>query len=380
MLLGAGLLADGLRQMSSPRFWKGAVAGLAAFVVLIRPELPLLDNYSSKKSMRAAGKSHVLRHGIKDEKKAYVYDRGLMTGHERFAPWLASRVELWKEQPRPEARRAVLVRCGGLGWRSFEYGPEADVYDLCALTDPFLSKLPLYDVGANQQLSSWAPGHFIRTEPDGYGESVATQQNLLLDPVLRDVYAAVQEVTTGPLWDWQRWRSIARLASLDLIFAARGAPTYLGTKYPKKQDTQVASYAFYSSPFRTDCMAEEPAEVTRGDGRELVLLENTAHSQSFKLTGTMHTEFRVILTAKNSEIYRFVLTPTNNCRQGLGIAAERLPDRVAERGFDAVIVEPVGIPGSSTVHFGGILLEGVDPGFISETEIRRLWAHDATAN
>jgi hypothetical protein len=358
MLLSTGLLVDGILTLRSRHVWM-VPAGLAAYWIVVRPDLPLLDNYSSRESMRAAGKSAEILPRINDEKKAYVFDRGLMTGHLRFAGWLASRVDLWKQPPDRAPRRAVLINCGGLGWLSFEYGPEAHVYDLCALADPFLSKLPLYQTGRDRQQLPWGPGHFTRAEPEGYTESVASGANVLHDPVLADVFGAVQSITTGPLFTWARWRSILRLATLELVRTARSAPSYTGSKYLKGQDTRVAAYSFFSNPFRSQCTPEELAERLNPRERLEVILDKVTHSQTLKLTGTPGTNFHIGFLMKGVESGSFDIDMPKACATGLGIVERRLPPAVAERGFDAFQISAVGESGSGPVHLGGVILDDV---------------------
>lgn len=358
ILLSAGLLTEGLGALDARHLWKVPVA-FTAYAMVIRPDLPLLDNYSSREAMRAAGKSAEILPRINDEKKAYVFDRGLMTGHKRFAGWLASRVALWDEPPGKAPRRAVLINCGGLGWLSFEYGPEAHVYDLCALADPYLSKLPLFRVGEDHVRLPWGPGHFTRAEPVGYSESVATGTNFVRDPVLADVFDAVQSITTGPLFSMQRWRSIFRLASMDLVRSAQAAPTYAGVKYPRGQDTEVAPYEFYSNPFRSQCTPEEDADQIDRMERRQVTLDEVVHSKSVKLTGTPGANFKLTFTSGAAEVGSFEFEMPKACASGLGITEQPIPPPIVSQGFDGLWVAPTR-KGNAPVRFGGLILDAAN--------------------
>jgi arabinofuranosyltransferase len=357
MLVSVGLLTDGLRELGSAHFWK-IPTGLLAYVMIMRPALPLLDHYSSRESMDAPGKSPEVLPRINDEKSAYIFDRGLMTGHRGFAGWLASRVALWNEPVGSAGRRAVVVDCGGLGWRSFDFGPDAHVYDHCALADPFLSKLPLYRIGEDRQRLGWGPGHFTRSEPEGYSESVATGTNALRDPVLADVYDAIQDITAGPIFGARRWRSILRLATLELVRTARAAPSYSGVKYPEPQETKIAPYAFYSNPFRSHCGPENLAErVRRGEPLQ-VLLNGVTHSHSIKLTGTQGIGFQLTFLSAGAEVGRLDVDMPKRCSSGLGLVEKSLPTSISEKGFDTLRIGATGA-GDTAVHLGGLILDGV---------------------
>ena len=71
------------------------------------------------------------------------------------------------------------------------------------MTDPLLSRLPVSDP------HRWRIGHFERTLPEGFLESVGRGDNLIADPALHSYYDHLRTVTRGPLWDAHRMREIA---------------------------------------------------------------------------------------------------------------------------------------------------------------------------
>jgi arabinofuranosyltransferase len=72
-----------------------------------------------------------------------------------------------------------------------------------ALNDALLARLPAK--------KPWRIGHFERALPAGYLESLRTGRNQLADPQIARLYAQIQRITRGPLWDAQRWRDIRDL-------------------------------------------------------------------------------------------------------------------------------------------------------------------------
>lgn len=51
---------------------------------------------------------------------------------------------------------------------------------------------------------SWRIGHFYRTLPDGYLDTVRSGKNLIKDPCLARFYTRLHNVTSGPMFSWAR--------------------------------------------------------------------------------------------------------------------------------------------------------------------------------
>src|SRR5438876_1054820 len=82
---------------------------------------------------------------------------------------------------------------------SFGYsaGPKVHVIDVGGLGDPLLARLPC--------LQPWRVGHFMRSLPSGYEETIATGTNRLADSRLVDFYEPLALITRGPIWSGARW-------------------------------------------------------------------------------------------------------------------------------------------------------------------------------
>lgn len=93
----------------------------------------------------------------------------------------------------------------GIGYFGWAAGPEKIVIDYLALSDPLLARLP--------PRKPWTahPGHYVRILPEGYVESVRTGTNAVRDPDLREYYGALLRITTGPVFTWERLRTIAAM-------------------------------------------------------------------------------------------------------------------------------------------------------------------------
>ncbi len=102
-------------------------------------------------------------------------------------------------------RGRELIPTGPMGYRGFYAGPKAIFIDERALADPLMARLPL-ETG-----TPWRSGHFRRTRPEGYWESVDSGENRIKHPALREYYDTLRTVTEGPLWTWARWKAIWQL-------------------------------------------------------------------------------------------------------------------------------------------------------------------------
>lgn len=140
-------------------------------------------------------------YGVADERRFYFFRTGLINAWHNHALTIPQ----WKDE-----KTNILVGCGGIGFTGIESGPGLHIIDFCGLTDPLLSHLPVAD-----QIH-WRIGHFIRSLPVGYVQSVETHRNLLIDPLTQRYYSAIIDVTRGHLFSKTRLRNILRL-NLGLI-------------------------------------------------------------------------------------------------------------------------------------------------------------------
>ena len=133
--------------------------------------------------------------GISDERGFYFQHSGLLneTGLSLYhVPWLYKPSQ-------------IIIACGSLGGLSLASGPGTHLVDICALADPLLSHMPI------SKNKAWRAGHFIRTIPEHYLESIEQNKNLLTDPALHQYYDSIRTITRGDLNDPNRWREIVRL-------------------------------------------------------------------------------------------------------------------------------------------------------------------------
>lgn len=100
-----------------------------------------------------------------------------------------------------ETRGRQYIAFGAIGVFGFYAGPAVHIIDPYALSDPFLARLP---AGCRP----CRPGHYRRTFPAGFGDSVLNQSSLIPDPQLRSLWDDVRLISTGDLAAPERWAAI----------------------------------------------------------------------------------------------------------------------------------------------------------------------------
>lgn len=191
-ILAVAVLAAASVQL---RYSRALVLGLLLLCAL-------LSGYSQMLLPRAS-LPPIREHGIADERYFYravnslrSYRRGqTLPPH----PWFGIGRRM---QTLPAPRVGVTQVAGMPG---FGAGPTVHVIDVFALADPLLARLP--------STKLWRIGHFPRVLPVGYVASLQSNQNLLQDPGLAEMYAAIRLITRGPLFTTERWRAILRMNS-----------------------------------------------------------------------------------------------------------------------------------------------------------------------
>lgn len=155
--------------------------------------------------------------GVADERQYYAAQTALSThSRERAVPYNHPWGALGKSmRERPPLR---IFEAGVIGFMGYAAGPDVQLVDHHALSDPFLARLPCE--------RPWRIGHFRRSFPDGYLASLRAGENRIADPALRPLYDDVQLVTRGPLFTAERWAAILRLNRhrVDAVPAAAIAP------------------------------------------------------------------------------------------------------------------------------------------------------------
>jgi arabinofuranosyltransferase len=134
-----------------------------------------------------------------DERRYYFPRTGIVTRHGiRTVP----DYEQWVIETLRAQHPTTLV-WNTVGMPGYVLGRGYHIIDPLALGDPLLARLPARP--------RWRIGHYQRTLPEGYFESVLTDSNRIADPEIAAYYERIREVTRAPLFTMRRWKAIVEL-------------------------------------------------------------------------------------------------------------------------------------------------------------------------
>ncbi len=137
--------------------------------------------------------------GIADERRYYFPRTALLT--RRGIRWGPDQEEWVLESLRRQHPTTVVWNT--VGMPGYVLGRSRHFIDRLGLGDPLLARLP--------SGRYWRIGHYERTLPHGYFESVLTGSNRIADPALAAYYETIREVTRAPLFTRRRWTAIVEL-------------------------------------------------------------------------------------------------------------------------------------------------------------------------
>lgn len=150
--------------------------------------------------------------GIADERGMFYQQAGLLRySRENGEMPRDPHVEAGR-QARYEAEaatgRVVMVHPDGtVGFFGFEAGPRVHIVDPFALADPLLARM----TAEGHVTRRWRIGHFTRSIPPGYLESLRTGENRIEDRDYARFYDKLALITRGPLWSIERLKAIAAM-------------------------------------------------------------------------------------------------------------------------------------------------------------------------
>lgn len=155
----------------------------------------------------------IARTGITDERRYYYPQSGLLTARRGVPmpnhPWLHM-----GHAARSKGER--LLETDAAGFIGYAAGPTVQFVDKYGLGDPLMSRLPAE--------APWRIGHFLRTPPRGYFETLDIGRNIIKDPAIGQYYEKLKIITEGPIWSRARWRTILQmnLGRYDDLIASYG--------------------------------------------------------------------------------------------------------------------------------------------------------------
>lgn len=152
-----------------------------------------------QQSITLPGEPAIFDTGIADERQFYFRETGLIHYHPARLvpnhPWAAEGLALRR------SGKSISVETS-IGLRGYFAGPNVWIVDQYALADPLLARLPTAD------LQDWRIGHFSRSIPPGYLETLRSGEIRIADPDLAEYYRQLSLLTRGEFFTPQRWAAI----------------------------------------------------------------------------------------------------------------------------------------------------------------------------
>jgi len=171
-------------------------------VGLSSPYPPILSNVKFG-SERTAGEK-ISAKGIADERGWYYQVTGLLKNLNEDT---LNKHELVLAGLRARSKAPSVIAKKYIGFFGFYAGPQVHIVDFHALADPLLARLPA------KNRDKWRIGHFVRSVPDGYIETLKTGQNKIKDMRLAQYYDKLSLITRGRLFDTKRIKEIWNINS-----------------------------------------------------------------------------------------------------------------------------------------------------------------------
>jgi arabinofuranosyltransferase len=187
------------RQPLAPRFSVGwaAAMGVVWMTGLAVPRPTILSNasFGDIKEDEAVPGSHV-----NDERRFYYRASGLLAAHRG----VSMPDHRWLHIGEADQEHHIgLTVVGPAGFVGFSAGPTVHLVDRYGLADPLLARLPAQ--------VPWQVGHFERSLPAGYAQTLINRKNLIEDPGVAAYYERLRIITEEPVWSGRRFRTILRM-------------------------------------------------------------------------------------------------------------------------------------------------------------------------
>lgn len=217
--------------------------------------------------------------GIGDERRVYHGHLGLLAPGREIPVFGALDALV---NPEGVPMRWILLN-GAVGAAGFGAGARGHVLDPL-LCDPLLTRLPARDP------EHWRIGHVLRRIPEGYYETLATGENRLHHPGLRDYYGALRTMTQEPIWSAERWATAWRLlrGDFDAGFRAFVAEDYYRPpRLPVAQSELAPPLPLGSYWF------EQPSLRVVYEGGLAVSLANVETARQLRLQAAGFCDFRL---------------------------------------------------------------------------------------
>ncbi len=210
----------------------------------------------------------------------------------------------------------VEVR-GAVGMYGYYLGPGTHIVDYNGLNDALLARLPA------KWEYNWKAGHFVRTIPIGYIETLESGRNSIRDGPLADYYDKLALVIRGDLFDRRRLTEIWRINTgwYDPLIA------FDDYRYPGMRHVTLPEHN----------QRPEPGRIPNGIE---VAFDGVRHNQHIEIGLSRGVAYRIHYQHDGDTIARQTIPPRYYALNPATPYVQRVPPGVARRGYDAIRLFP----------------------------------------
>lgn len=179
--------------------------------------------------------------GISDERGYYYQNTSLWKAINGYKMPQHQMIDVAQRQI--EMKEKVFL-AGAIGFLGYYAGPSLYVIDVYALSDAFLSKLPVvkydliygraYEKKFNRKPNkNWRIGHFLRPLPEGFTLSKIKNDCLIKDSLLNEFYKKIYIITQSSIFSFERFNEIIKmnLGLYDKLKSHYKEQEYVETNY-----------------------------------------------------------------------------------------------------------------------------------------------------
>ncbi|MCK4413891.1 MAG: hypothetical protein KAY32_10120 [Candidatus Eisenbacteria sp.] len=313
-----------LVRISRPRIGYLVPAGIVLLAVGLAPRLaPLLQSPAER-----AQRTLIHADGIADEQAYYATE-----GYTLFKPKrVPGKPKIFGEDQGRALRDqgASVVLEGAVGILGFHAGPNVHIVDNYGLADPLLARLPALTFDPSAAVhkphdNNWRIGHFLRTIPQGYLQTLMSGRNNMRDERLGAYHEKLALVTGGPLW------SGARLAEIWRFNTGAYRDAFDPRRYTEPVRIPLAHLA--AGPEEDD--AGRTARALRVSFNGLhVALPGTTHAPLLQVRLDGHDKYLVVYYQDEDIVAVQPLAPRMPDAPTLIRAGVEVPPQAIRQGYD----------------------------------------------
>jgi arabinofuranosyltransferase len=283
-----------------------------------------------------AGYQYRLReNGIADERGYYFQMTGLLNQERsnlgiRLDPYvMQADVERAAAEEKNGSNRQHVARAPNSGGFGFYCGPKVHVVDSYALVDPLMARLPAY------YEANWRIGHFRRTVPPGYLETLSFGVNIISDKDLAAFYDKLSIIIRGDLLSGDRLVEILKM-NLGYYDHLLGGESYRFPDSIRVGINEINTPRAAGTPLKDLQNREVPRS---GMGIDL---GRVVHGGRLEVSLNQNAAYEIIFSKDGITVDKHKLFPIRGGDPaGLVVQIIEVPEDAVEDGYDQLYFLPL---------------------------------------